>query len=196
MRAHPARPFFACILAAIAAHSALAAAPDWDRVANVKAAAVQIGEIQVQQGADKAFKFITDCYKTHGLAAAYSKAFEGCIAQDFMLMEALAAIYSRVDPKVLQQNGVPSVAQLVDRLNERVSGAYANYQMPPGEGQALRKIVDTYGMPVFLKIIFPKKDGDSEKKHEEFVSRMTARGYTPRQVRRLVEWYMRVKKSG
>ena len=41
-----------------------------------------------------------------------------------------------------------------------------------------------------------KKDGDSEKKHEEFVSRMTARGYTPRQVRRLVEWYMRVKKSG
>ena len=41
-----------------------------------------------------------------------------------------------------------------------------------------------------------KKDGDSEKKHEEFVSRMVARGYTPRQVRRLVEWYMRVKKSG
>ena len=41
-----------------------------------------------------------------------------------------------------------------------------------------------------------KKDGDSEKKHEEFVSRMTSRGYTPRQVRRLVEWYMRVKKSG
>ncbi len=41
-----------------------------------------------------------------------------------------------------------------------------------------------------------KKDGDTEKKHEEFVSRMVARGYTQRQVRRLVEWYMRVKKSG
>ncbi|MGE0627957.1 MAG: PrkA family serine protein kinase [Hyphomicrobiaceae bacterium] len=41
-----------------------------------------------------------------------------------------------------------------------------------------------------------KKDGDTEKKHEEFVSRMMARGYTQRQVRRLVEWYMRVKKSG
>ena len=34
-----------------------------------------------------------------------------------------------------------------------------------------------------------------EKKHEEFVQRMAERGYTPRQVRRLVEWYMRVKKS-
>jgi serine protein kinase len=41
-----------------------------------------------------------------------------------------------------------------------------------------------------------KKDGDTEKKHEEFVTRMVARGYTPRQVRRLVEWYMRVKKAG
>jgi serine protein kinase len=40
-----------------------------------------------------------------------------------------------------------------------------------------------------------KKDGDLEKKHGEFVSRMVARGYTPRQVRRLVEWYMRVKKA-
>jgi serine protein kinase len=41
-----------------------------------------------------------------------------------------------------------------------------------------------------------KKDGETEKKHTEFVSRMTARGYTERQVRRLVEWYMRVKQSG
>ncbi|MEZ5843099.1 MAG: PrkA family serine protein kinase [Hyphomicrobiaceae bacterium] len=41
-----------------------------------------------------------------------------------------------------------------------------------------------------------KQDGDTEKKHEEFVSRMVARGYTPMQVRRLVEWYMRVKKAG
>jgi serine protein kinase len=40
-----------------------------------------------------------------------------------------------------------------------------------------------------------KKDTDAEKKHEEFVDRMVDRGYTPRQVRRLVEWYMRVNKS-
>ncbi|NVN44549.1 PrkA family serine protein kinase [Asaia siamensis] len=40
-----------------------------------------------------------------------------------------------------------------------------------------------------------KKDSTSERKHDEFVSRMAARGYTERQVRRLVEWYMRVKQS-
>jgi serine protein kinase len=41
-----------------------------------------------------------------------------------------------------------------------------------------------------------KKDGETEKKHGEFVQRMTSRGYTERQVRRLVEWYMRVKQAG
>lgn len=41
-----------------------------------------------------------------------------------------------------------------------------------------------------------KKDSESEKKHAQFVERMTARGYTERQVRRLVEWYMRVKQAG
>jgi serine protein kinase len=41
-----------------------------------------------------------------------------------------------------------------------------------------------------------KKDSEAEQKHNEFVDRMTQRGYTRRQVRRLVDWYMRVSKSG
>jgi len=41
-----------------------------------------------------------------------------------------------------------------------------------------------------------KKDTETERKHGEFVNRMVARGYTERQVRRLVEWYMRVKQAG
>jgi serine protein kinase len=40
-----------------------------------------------------------------------------------------------------------------------------------------------------------KKDGETDRKHADFVERMTSRGYTERQVRRLVEWYMRVKQS-
>jgi serine protein kinase len=41
-----------------------------------------------------------------------------------------------------------------------------------------------------------KKDSETEKKHADFLERMMSRGYTQRQVRRLVEWYMRVNKSG
>jgi serine protein kinase len=41
-----------------------------------------------------------------------------------------------------------------------------------------------------------KKDAATEKQHTEFVQRMVERGYTERQVRRLVDWYMRVNKAG
>jgi serine protein kinase len=41
-----------------------------------------------------------------------------------------------------------------------------------------------------------KKDSSTEKQHDEFVQRMIERGYTARQVRRLVDWYMRVNKAG
>lgn len=41
-----------------------------------------------------------------------------------------------------------------------------------------------------------QKDGESARKHTEFVERMVVRGYTERQVRRLVEWYIRVKQAG
>ena len=40
-----------------------------------------------------------------------------------------------------------------------------------------------------------KKDSDTERKHTQFLERMVSRGYTERQVRRLVEWYMRISKA-
>ena len=41
-----------------------------------------------------------------------------------------------------------------------------------------------------------EKDSESDKKHADFVARLTERSYTARQDRRLVEWYMRVNKAG
>ena len=41
-----------------------------------------------------------------------------------------------------------------------------------------------------------KQDSKTEKQHADFLDRMKSRGYTERQVRRLVEWYMRVNKAG
>jgi serine protein kinase len=40
-----------------------------------------------------------------------------------------------------------------------------------------------------------KASADDAKKHEDFVTRMVAKGYTPKQVRLLCEWYLRVRKS-
>jgi serine protein kinase len=41
----------------------------------------------------------------------------------------------------------------------------------------------------------PKTSTDEKQKHEEFINRMVAKGYTPKQVRLLCEWYLRVRKS-
>jgi serine protein kinase len=40
-----------------------------------------------------------------------------------------------------------------------------------------------------------KGSADEHKKHEDFVNRMKAKGYTEKQVRLLAEWYLRVRKS-
>ena len=40
-----------------------------------------------------------------------------------------------------------------------------------------------------------KSSGDDQKKHDDFVARMTEKGYTSKQVRLLCEWYLRVRKS-
>jgi len=40
-----------------------------------------------------------------------------------------------------------------------------------------------------------KASADDQKKHQNFVDRMMAKGYTEKQVRLLSEWYLRVQKS-
>jgi serine protein kinase len=41
----------------------------------------------------------------------------------------------------------------------------------------------------------PKSSTEDNKKHDEFVNRMVEKGYTPKQVRLLCDWYLRVRKS-
>ena len=41
-----------------------------------------------------------------------------------------------------------------------------------------------------------KASVEDKQKHENFVTRMVEKGYTPKQVRLLSEWYLRVRKAG
>jgi serine protein kinase len=40
-----------------------------------------------------------------------------------------------------------------------------------------------------------KSNEDDEKKHKDFIKRMKDRGYTYKQIRILVDWFMRVRKT-
>lgn len=72
---------------------------------------------------------------------------------------------------------------------------------PWTEDEKIRNVIER-GMFSEVEKITPvisygsKRDAELQKKHDEFVERMVGRGYTERQVRRLVEWYMRVKQAG
>jgi len=147
----------ALVLASVQTFDRAHAKPEWDQVANIKAAAQNIGDIQKRGGADAAYKFIAACYKTHGLASAYGKAFEGCIAQDFIQSRALALVYQRVPADHLKSIGAPSVEALIASLQRRLGAAFAQYKIAPADGQAFLKIVEAQGLPVFMKSVFPEQ---------------------------------------
>jgi hypothetical protein len=137
-----------------------AAAPAWNQGENIQAAAKQLADIQQRQGAEGAVRFISACYKTHGLASKYSKAYEGCVAQDYMQARALALVYARVDDATLKQKGIPTAEAVTQSLNARLNAAFAKYQIRPEDGQSFVRLVETQGVPIYLSIVFPKSAGD------------------------------------
>jgi hypothetical protein len=142
----------ACCLAPAAAAPGK---PDWDQSANIKDAAQRIAEIQRTQGATKAFNYIEDCYKTHSLSSEYTKAFEGCITQDYLETQILALVYSRLPPETLKKMGAPEPKLLAQSMGQRITAAFATYKVPVARVEKFKKIVDEDGFPVFFKVLFP-----------------------------------------
>lgn len=151
-RAIAAAAFAACFPAPA---SAAPGKPDWDQSANIKDAAQRIAEIQRTQGATKAFNYIEDCYKTHSLSSEYTKAFEGCIAQDYLETQILALVYSRLPPETLKKMGAPEPKMLAETMGQRITAAFATYKIPVTRVEKFKKVVDEDGFPVFFKALFP-----------------------------------------
>lgn len=77
--------------------------------------------------------------------------------------------------------------------NNGVSPKWTSYEK-------LREVIEKKmfaGVEELLPVISfgSKKTKEETQKHDDFVSRMTVRGYTEKQTKRLVEWYMRFQKS-
>ncbi len=125
---------------------------------NIKDAATRLAQMQRTQGATRAFAFIDACYRTHSLSSNYTKAFEACIAQDYLETQVLALIYSRMEPETLKKMGAPSPQLLAKTMGKRVAAAFANYGVPVKRVKAFKKLVDEEGFPVFFKALFPGVD--------------------------------------
>jgi hypothetical protein len=140
----------------IAVSVASAQAPKWDRIANIKEMGTHIGTLQRNQGADKAMSFIDACYRTHSLGSVFSKSFEGCIAADYMLAQALVAVINRVPPEELRKSGSAVPADIIKAVQSRIHAGFGQYGMDAAQANAFLALVDTHGMPTFLSAVFPK----------------------------------------
>ena len=151
----------------LAAGQAMAAAgePDWDQVANIKDAATRLAHMQRTQGATRAFAFISACYKTHSLSSKYTRAFEACIAQDYLETQILALIYSRLPPETLKTLGAPTPQLLAKSMGQRIGAAFATYDVPVARVKVFKQLVDEHGFPLFFKSLFPGVDMPV-RKHE------------------------------
>jgi hypothetical protein len=130
--------------------------PQWDQVENIKEAATRLAQMQRTQGATKAFVFIDACYRTHSLSTDYTKAFEACIAQDYLETQILALIYSRMSPDALKRMGAPTPEMLAESMGRRVGAAFAKYKIPGDKIAAFKRNVDEHGFPLFFQSLFPE----------------------------------------
>jgi hypothetical protein len=162
-RARIASTFLAPLLLLTAVPAASAGKPDWDQVANIKDAATRLAQMQRMQGATRAFAFIDACYKTHSLSSNYTKAFEACIAQDYLETQILALIYSRLKPETLKKMGAPSPEMLADTMGQRIGAAFKTYAVPEERIEEFKKLVDEHGFPVFFQALFPDMKGPVPK---------------------------------
>jgi hypothetical protein len=129
--------------------------PKWDQVANIKEAATRLAQMQRTQGATKAYVFIDACYRTHSLSTDYTKAFESCIAQDYLETQVLALIYSRMSPDALKRMGAPTPDMLAESMGRRVGAAFAKYKISPEQIAQFKRNVDEHGFPLFFQSLFP-----------------------------------------
>jgi hypothetical protein len=147
-----------------AAAEAAPTPPSWSQQDNVVEAAKHIAVIQRKQGAQKAVDFIDACYRTHSLASAYTRAFEACIARDYILSQALAGLYAQIPPEELARRKMPSPASLTRAMGQRVAAAFKQYEISPSAAESFRVLVEKQGFPVFMAIAFPPvKEGDGDK---------------------------------
>jgi serine protein kinase len=105
--------------------------------------------------------------------------------------------------KIEKPAGIANPKDFRNEVVNWVLRARSNYEgkNPPWTAYEKMKEVIEHKMFAGTEELLPvisfgsKKTKEDQSKHDDFIDRMTEKGYTARQVKRLVEWYMRVQKS-
>ncbi|MEQ1651167.1 MAG: hypothetical protein ABL897_01620 [Hyphomicrobium sp.] len=71
----------------------------------------------------------------------------------------LATIYAKLPPAQLKRVGAPSPQLIADGMNKRFVNAFVQYKVTVSDADDFKKLVETHGVPLFIKTVFPKGAG-------------------------------------
>jgi hypothetical protein len=127
-----------------------------DRVRNIEKAAAEIGAIQKTSGANRAFATIIECY-TRELAGAtaLSPQLEACMAQDIVVSQLTATVYSRMSAESRRMGGGADPDAVLKAMQERVLGTMTRFHVPQDDALVFSGIVKTKGMEAYARAQYP-----------------------------------------
>lgn len=128
----------------------------WDHKANITDAAKRLVVLHRREGSSGVLKFLEACYRTHLLSSEFTAGLESCMAQDLMHTQVLAMVYSRLPPDRIKKIGVPSPEVIAKSMNDRLVSSFMQYKVTVKDGDEFKRLVNAYGVPIFVKGVFPK----------------------------------------
>lgn len=126
-----------------------------DRVRNIENAAAEIGSIQKKSGSDGAFAAIGACYKRElAHATALTPQLEACMAQDIIVAQVTAALYSKISAEGRRMAGGEEPDAVLRAMTGRVAGTMARFKVPQDDARIFSGIVKTRGMEAYGRAQF------------------------------------------
>src|SRR4051794_1586774 len=94
-----------------------------DRTDNIRKAAIEIAPIHHMKGSDGAFVVILDCYKRElAKATSVTSQLERCMAQDIIVSDLTAAVFSKVSPNARKSAGADDPETVKKAMARRILG--------------------------------------------------------------------------
>ncbi len=132
-------------------------------------------DCSARKGRPRPSRFIDACYRTHSLSSDYTKAFEACIAQDYLETQILALIYSRMSPEALKRTGAPTPQMLAETMSRRVSGAFAQYKISKEQIADVQAQRRRARLSAVLPVAIPRRQDAGSQDPEPVQSRFRER---------------------
>jgi hypothetical protein len=129
-----------------------------ERIRNIENAATEIAKIQKAEGANGAFKSIAECYKRElSDAPTLTLKLEACMAQDIIISQITAALYSSMPAAARGMGGVSTPDAVMKAMEDRVVGTMGRFHVPQDDALAFSGIVKTKGVEAYARARAPEQ---------------------------------------